>query len=238
MRGQRRRASSRRSSGRRAGPGAIAAAAAAISASGTQSSTTSASGAVAAAAVAGLGEPQRARRARSRGGPAPTTAQGPGSVGSVRHMVRSSSQEGCRRICEVTAWRECVAAPASRLRMRPCRPRTERREALKAVFHEASGCTRCPQLAATRTHGRLRGGQRRRRPDVRRRGARGQRGPPRACRSSARRASCSTSCWRRSGWRARTSSSPTSSSAGRPATATRARPRSTTAAGGCSASSS
>src|SRR4051794_30706541 len=27
----------------------------------------------------------------------------------------------------------------------------ERREALKAVFHEASGCTRCPQLAATRT---------------------------------------------------------------------------------------
>ena len=28
---------------------------------------------------------------------------------------------------------------------------TERREALKAVFHEASGCTRCPQLAATRT---------------------------------------------------------------------------------------
>jgi uracil-DNA glycosylase len=28
---------------------------------------------------------------------------------------------------------------------------TERREALKAVFHDASGCTRCPQLAATRT---------------------------------------------------------------------------------------
>jgi len=28
---------------------------------------------------------------------------------------------------------------------------TERREALKAVFHEASGCTRCPQLVATRT---------------------------------------------------------------------------------------
>jgi uracil-DNA glycosylase len=27
----------------------------------------------------------------------------------------------------------------------------ERREALKAVFHEARGCTRCPQLAATRT---------------------------------------------------------------------------------------
>src|SRR3954471_13908683 len=26
----------------------------------------------------------------------------------------------------------------------------ERREALKAVFHEASGCTRCPQLAQTR----------------------------------------------------------------------------------------
>jgi uracil-DNA glycosylase len=28
---------------------------------------------------------------------------------------------------------------------------TERREALKAVYHDASGCTRCPQLAATRT---------------------------------------------------------------------------------------
>jgi uracil-DNA glycosylase family 4 len=28
---------------------------------------------------------------------------------------------------------------------------TERREALKAVFHDASGCTRCPQLAASRT---------------------------------------------------------------------------------------
>jgi DNA polymerase len=28
---------------------------------------------------------------------------------------------------------------------------TERREALKAVFHDASACTRCPQLAATRT---------------------------------------------------------------------------------------
>ncbi|MEA2359323.1 MAG: uracil-DNA glycosylase [Solirubrobacteraceae bacterium] len=27
----------------------------------------------------------------------------------------------------------------------------ERREALKDVFHEARGCTRCPQLAATRT---------------------------------------------------------------------------------------
>jgi DNA polymerase len=27
----------------------------------------------------------------------------------------------------------------------------ERREALKAVFHEARGCTRCPQLAQTRT---------------------------------------------------------------------------------------
>jgi DNA polymerase len=27
----------------------------------------------------------------------------------------------------------------------------ERREALKTVFHEASACTRCPQLAATRT---------------------------------------------------------------------------------------
>jgi DNA polymerase len=27
----------------------------------------------------------------------------------------------------------------------------ERREALKAVYHEASACTRCPQLAATRT---------------------------------------------------------------------------------------
>ena len=27
----------------------------------------------------------------------------------------------------------------------------ERREELKAVFHEARGCTRCPQLAATRT---------------------------------------------------------------------------------------
>jgi DNA polymerase len=28
---------------------------------------------------------------------------------------------------------------------------TERREELKAVFHAASGCTRCPQLAETRT---------------------------------------------------------------------------------------
>jgi uracil-DNA glycosylase len=28
--------------------------------------------------------------------------------------------------------------------------RDERREALKAVFHEATGCTRCPQLAQTR----------------------------------------------------------------------------------------
>jgi DNA polymerase len=27
----------------------------------------------------------------------------------------------------------------------------ERRDALKAVFHEARGCTRCPELAATRT---------------------------------------------------------------------------------------
>ena len=26
-----------------------------------------------------------------------------------------------------------------------------RREELKAVFHQAKGCTRCPQLAATRT---------------------------------------------------------------------------------------
>ena len=27
----------------------------------------------------------------------------------------------------------------------------ERREALKAVYHQARDCTRCPQLAATRT---------------------------------------------------------------------------------------
>ena len=27
----------------------------------------------------------------------------------------------------------------------------ERREALKAVYHQANGCTNCPQLAATRT---------------------------------------------------------------------------------------
>jgi DNA polymerase len=31
------------------------------------------------------------------------------------------------------------------------RGKEERREALKAVFHQAQGCTRCPQLAATRT---------------------------------------------------------------------------------------
>ena len=71
------------------------------------------------------------------------------------------------------------------------------------------GCTRCP-LHAGPHEGRVRGRQRRRRPDVRRRGARRSRRTCRACRSSAGRASCSTSCWARSAWSATTCSSPTS----------------------------
>ena len=59
-------------------------------------------------------------------------------------------------------------------------------------------------------HRRLRLGQRRRRPDVRRRGARAATRTSRACPSSARPASCSTSCSARSACSAATSSSPTS----------------------------
>ena len=77
------------------------------------------------------------------------------------------------------------------------------------MYEEARGCVRCP-LHQTRTTGRVRRRERRRRADVRRRGAGGQRGPARVCRSWARRASCSTSCWPRSASSARTCSSATS----------------------------
>ena len=94
-------------------------------------------------------------------------------------------------------------------------PAEQRRERLVEVYNEASACVRCP-LSETRNRGRLRCRQRRRRPDVRRRGARERRRTARGCRSSAAPVGCSTSCWRGSGWPATTSSSRTSSSAGRP----------------------
>ena len=75
---------------------------------------------------------------------------------------------------------------------------TERRERLKAVYEEARGCVRCP-LHQTRTQVVFGIGQRRRRADVHRRGAGGQRGPAGPAVRRARPASCWTSCWARSG---------------------------------------
>ena len=131
------------------------------------------------------------------------------------------------------------AAAGGRSRVRRVSlPPAQRRDELKAVWRQASACTRCPQLAADAPDRRLRLGQRRRRPDVRRRGARAPTRTSRACRSSARPAGCWTSCSARSASSAATSSSRTSSSAALPATATRCRRRSTPARTTCSASSS
>ena len=76
-------------------------------------------------------------------------------------------------------------------------------------------------------------GNPRRRRGVRRRGARRHRGRSSGGRSSAAPGSCSTSCWPRPGWRARTSGSRTWSRRARRRTATRRRPRSRTACRGC-----
>jgi uracil-DNA glycosylase len=59
----------------------------------------------------------------------------------------------CRSIPRtVTACSHVIPKPVGRLPS-PTVPSTkeERREALKAVFQQARGCTKCPQLAATRT---------------------------------------------------------------------------------------
>ena len=54
---------------------------------------------------------------------------------------------------------------------------TDRRELLKAVYQEARGCVALRELAATRTTVVFGCRQRRRRPDVRRRGSGRERGP-------------------------------------------------------------
>src|ERR687893_2418631 len=133
-------------------PGGIAAAAAAISASGTHSSTAPAPlGAIPRASGPSISRPE-ARRAVASAvprRPAPTIAQRVG-VG-----VRSSSRMGD------TGWSGCSVDPAnSGVAGRSRRGRgyggrvpsaEARREALKAVWQQAQTCTKCPQLAATRT---------------------------------------------------------------------------------------
>ena len=93
---------------------------------------------------------------------------------------------------------------------------SERREELKAVWQQASTCQRCPQLAVHAQHRRLRLRQRRRRPDVRRRGARRPRGRARPAVRRPGRPPARHAARARSASPAATSSSPTSSSAGPP----------------------
>src|SRR5918997_2001510 len=129
-----------------------ATAAPALSASGTHSSTAPApSGAIPRASGPSISRPE-ARRAVASAvprRPAPTIAQRVG-VG-----VRSSSRMGD------TGWSGCSVDPAnSGVADRSRRGRgyggrvpsaEARREALKAVWQQAQTCTKCPQLAATRT---------------------------------------------------------------------------------------
>ena len=128
--------------------------------------------------------------------PAPTTAQAGRFVGALRvqfsHRDTGShpSYPGECGDDAGSAVRGGILAPCPALRSgaRSSRP---------------SGSRPRPACAArswprTPHDGRLRLGQRRRRPDVRRRGARAPTRTSRASRSSARRAGCWTRCWARS----------------------------------------
>ena len=215
---RRRRARSaawRRSCARRSGAApATAAAAAGISASGTHSTIASQP----AAPRRGRAGPRR-RRPASRSARASARAEPARADDAHADCALESVADRVQFPCRSTPpWgsgrhpsgypRRIAVAPQSR-RLGPCShaAQQERREdARRAVYREASGCTRCP-LAAGPHAGRVRDRQRRRRPDVRRRGARASTRTSRACRSWAGPASCSTSCWARSGWRARRCSS-------------------------------
>src|SRR3954452_13138233 len=124
----------------------MASAAAAISPSGTHSRQTSAP---APSAPRGSG-PRTVSPAALR---APASA-GPSrprpTIAIVVCISRSSPRPGCRSRCAVS---KCSGScRRAGVYHRPVPPtKDERREALKAVFHEARACQNCPQLAATRT---------------------------------------------------------------------------------------
>ena len=87
----------------------------------------------------------------------------------------------------------------------------ERRGAPGAARCSLRGSQGLREVPAARDadQGRVRGRRCQRRPDVRRRGARGRTRTARDCRSSVAPGGCLTRCWKRSGSRVRTSSSPT-----------------------------
>src|SRR4051794_31884619 len=128
--------------------GSIAIAAAAICASGTQSSTTSAPS-VPAPRASGprTGRPAAVSAAASAGPrrPRPTMAIVLCIYSDPAPGFRGAGRRGCLRSVARSSRRADVYH-------RPVPPtKEERREALKAVYHQAKGCTNCPQLAATRT---------------------------------------------------------------------------------------
>src|SRR3954451_9198877 len=124
----------------------MASAAAAISPSGTHSRQTSAP---APSAPRGSGPrtvSPAALRAPGSAGPSRTSP----TIAIVVCISRSSPRPGCRSRCAVS---KCSGScRRAGVYHRPVPPtKDERREALKAVFHEARACQNCPQLAATRT---------------------------------------------------------------------------------------
>src|SRR3954451_2623703 len=147
----------------------IARAAARISPSGTQRRTTSACGLAPRPSGPSTSTPASrsaaARACPSR--PAPTMAQRCGSAEGIRSSSRTRYRLGWGGGTVVFAVHPVVVTAADTMlprrervptwaravpvaNLEAMRSAEQRREELKAVYREASGCTRCPQLAATR----------------------------------------------------------------------------------------
>ena len=174
----------------------------------------------------------------------PTTAASPS--GSSRDNLRKGAATNAVEIAEVLVERDWVRrdrtrrppVPGARERRRGASARDRRRAPRGARGDRRRG----PRLHAVPPprrpdQGRAGRGPSRHRGRLRRRGPGLQRGPPGPAVRRPRRRPARSSCSARSAGAARRSSSPTSSSAGRPATATRSRTRSRPARRTCSASS-
>ena len=146
------------------------------------------------------GEPGGAQRGSQGGSQAAGTHD---AHGGVHRCVRAGLHWlAGPLLAEVAADYSRIPSTASYVAPR-LRPHAEpfRRGAPRGPGGALQGGRRLRALPAGRhpDPGRVRGRQRRRRPHVRRRGARASRRISRACRSWGGRASCSTSCWRASG---------------------------------------
>ena len=186
------------------GPGAMAAAAAAISASGTQSRTTS-------APAPAYPRPCGSRRPQGGGQGAAEAACAHDGDRVLHLMSDPAPDSGCRSPAVPQDYPLAGTEPR-RLRLWS---RTDSRASVYALDRAAfeAGApgraqgrlppgTGLPPLPAARRHPQHRGlrlGQRRRRPDVRRRGPGQERGRAGPAVRRAGRASCSTGCWGRSG---------------------------------------